>query len=107
MSACSTTPKENPTVRYQCEQGTELNVVFNHTYVSHVRGGRHGIHRVEKRITGAMVTLADGTQLDLIAQRVTTGFSASDGRHTFSGNGHEAVWSVGRMAGEKCDVAPL
>jgi hypothetical protein len=107
MSACASTPKQNPTVQYQCEQGTELSVVFNHTYVSIVRGGRSGMHRVEKRLTGATVTLADGTQRELTAQRVTVGFSASDGRYTLSGKDGEALWSTGRMAGEKCKVVPL
>jgi membrane-bound inhibitor of C-type lysozyme len=106
ISACATTPKENPTVRYQCERGTELSVVFNHTYVSVVRGGRNSMHRVEKRITGATVTLDDGTQLDLTAQRVTIGFSASNGLYTFSGKDNQATWAIGRMAAEKCTVVP-
>jgi membrane-bound inhibitor of C-type lysozyme len=107
VSSCATTPKANPAVQYQCDRGTELSVVFNHTYVSVVRGGRNSMHRVEKRITGVIVTLADGTQLELTPQRVTIGFSASNGKYTFSGKGNEAIWSVGKMAPEKCTTATL
>jgi hypothetical protein len=63
------------------------------------------MHRVEKRMTGVTVTLADSTQLKLTPQRVTIGFSASNGIHTFSGKGNEATWSVGKMASEKCTAA--
>jgi hypothetical protein len=104
VSACASTPKPNPVVYYQCDRGTELSVVFNHTYVSIVRGGRHSMHRVEKRITGANVTLADGTQHELTAQRVTTGFSASNGKYTFSGKDNEATWAVGSISAEKCTI---
>ncbi len=107
IGACATTPKVNPAVQYQCERGTQLSVVFNHTYVSIVRGGRNSMHRVEKRITGASVTLADATVLELAAQKVASGFLVSNGRYTLSGQNNEAFWSVGRMAAEKCTLFPL
>ncbi|PPC95274.1 MAG: hypothetical protein CTY33_00550 [Methylotenera sp.] len=107
ISACATTPKANPVVQYQCERGTQLSVVFNHTYVSVVRGGRNSMHRVEKRTTGASVTLADGTSLELPAQKVTSGFSMSNGKYTLRGKDSEASWSVGRMAAENCTSVPL
>lgn len=79
-----------------------MSVVFNYTYVSVVRGGRNGMHRVEKRLTGASLTLADGTLLELPAQKIAAGFMVSNGQYTLRGKGREATWSVGKMAAENC-----
>lgn len=103
ITACATTSKVNPAVQYQCDFGTQLSVVFNHKYVQIVRGGRGGMHRMEKRITGATVTLPDTTILELPSQKVTSGFRVSNGQYTLWGKGNNATWAVGRKALEQCE----
>jgi membrane-bound inhibitor of C-type lysozyme len=107
LSACATTPTVNPTVQYACDLGTQLTVVLNHKYVPVVRGGRGGTHRMEKRITGATVTLPDGTTLELPAQKVTSGFKVTNGQYTLWGKGDNATWAVGRKAIEQCTLTTL
>jgi membrane-bound inhibitor of C-type lysozyme len=106
LSACATTPTVNPTVQYTCDLGTQLSVVLNQKYVSIVRGGRGGTHYLEKRITGATVTLSDGTVLELPAQKVASGFKVSNGQYTLWSKGNAATWTVGRKAIEQCMQTP-
>ncbi len=106
VSACATTPTVKPTVQYQCDFGTQLSVVFNHQYQSVVRGGRGGSHYMVKKLTGATVTLADGTRLDLPAQKVSSGFQVSNGQYTLWGKEDSANWAVGRKAIEQCKLTP-
>gem|GEM_PF-833596 len=105
-TACATTPKANPIAQYQCDMGTQLSVEFNHKFVPIVRGGRGGTHRMEKRLTGATVTLPDATVLELPSQTVTSGFKVTNGQYTLWGKGDNATWAVGRKAIEQCTRMP-
>ena len=102
LGACATTPTVSPVVQYQCNLGAHLNVMFNHKYVSVVRGGRGGTHYMQKRLSGASVTLVDGTILELPAQKVASGFMVSNGQYTLRGKANEANWAVAGMAVEEC-----
>jgi membrane-bound inhibitor of C-type lysozyme len=104
VSGCATTPTPNPVMQYQCDGGTQLNVVLNQKYVSIVKGGRGGTHYMQKRLYSASVTMADGTMLELPAQKVTSGFFVSNGQYTLRGKGSEAKWAVAGMAVEECVV---
>jgi membrane-bound inhibitor of C-type lysozyme len=102
LGACATTPTVSPSVQYHCSQGAQLNVMFNHKYVSVVRGGRGGTHYMQKKFIGASVTLVDGTLLELPAQKVASGFMVSNGQYTLRGKGSEAKWAVVGAAEEEC-----
>ncbi len=105
ISACAVTPTLTPVAHYQCERGTTLQVVFKEIREAKIiNGGRNAKHRIDKKVTTAFVTLADGTTLELPAQKVATGFMVSNGRYTFRGKGNAATWAVGRMAEEQCTL---
>lgn len=107
LSACALSPTLTPAAYYQCERGTELQVVFKEITVSKkTGGGRNTQHRLEKKRTTAFVTLNDGTALELPVQKVASGFMFSNGRYTLRGKGNEAMWAVGRMVEEQCTLKP-
>lgn len=104
LNGCATTSEPTPPLLFQCDRGTTLNVQLRTVDVSVMRGGRNAFPRVEKRTTGANVTLTDGTALELTAQKVASGFKVSDGHHTLWSKGNVASWTVGRTSIEQCQL---
>jgi len=104
ISACATTPKVTKTMHYACDRGTNFSVTYTEKGISTVRGGRNSMPRYEIRNVAANITLADGTLITLPVQKTASGFMYSNGKHTFRGEGNEAMWSVGRMLAERCEV---
>lgn len=103
-SACTLTPQAQPEVTYQCNRGTALSVIFKEIPISKIRGGRNAGHSTTQRVQSALITLSNGNTLELSAQNVASGFMVSNGRYTLRGKGSEALWTVGRMAEEKCAI---
>jgi len=104
ISACATTPKAIKTTHYACDRGTNFSVTYTEKGISTVRGGRNSMPRYEIKNVAANITLADGTLITLLVQKTASGFMYSNGKHTFRGEGNEAMWSVGRMLAERCEV---
>jgi len=104
ISACATTPKAIKTTHYTCDRGTNFSVTYTEKGISTVRGGRNSMPRYEIRNVAANITLADGTLITLPVQKTPSGFMYSNGKHTFRGEGNEAMWSVGRMLAERCEI---
>lgn len=106
FSGCATQPEAVKPLHFQCDRGTNFSVVFVEKGVTTTRGGRGSIPRYEIKNVAATVTLADGTQLDLPAQKAASGFMYSNGQYTLRGKGNEATWAVGRMLAEYCVLKP-
>lgn len=104
VGACATTPKATKTTHYACDRGTNFSVTYTEKGISTVRGGRNSMPRYEIKNVAANITLADGTLITLPVQKTTSGFMYSNGKHTFRGEGNEAMWSVGRMLAERCEI---
>lgn len=105
ISACAVTPTFSTASHYQCEQGTELRVVFKETREAKIiNGGRNAKHRIEKKVTHAFVTLMDGTEVELSAQKVASGYMFSNGQYTLKGKGNSASWAAGKMVEEQCSL---
>lgn len=102
LSACATTPDTSPILNYQCDMGSSLSVKLRYVDVTVMRGGKSAIPRFERRVSGAFVTIAGGTELNLVAQKVASGFKVSDGYHTLWAKGDAAAWTVGRSTIEQC-----
>jgi membrane-bound inhibitor of C-type lysozyme len=85
MGACSTSPSQTTdTVRYQCDRGTQLSVLYKQDQDM------------------AVIQLEDGTSIELPASPAASGFLYTNGRYALRGKGNEAQWSIGRMAAETC-----
>ncbi|WP_189488584.1 MliC family protein [Asticcacaulis endophyticus] len=95
LSACATMPSAPPPppppplgapsadgIPYTCADGTSFVISFTPD--------------------AAIVTLADGTQLQLKQQPVASGMWYTSGKHEFRGKGSEATWGVGRMVPTQC-----
>jgi membrane-bound inhibitor of C-type lysozyme len=106
IGACATLPADAKSVHYQCDRGTELSVTFTKKGFTTMRGGKNAIRIYEEKNVAANITLADGTLITLPVQKVASGFMYSNGKYTFRGKGDEAMWSVGRMAAERCEIQP-
>lgn len=104
ISACVTPPKAEKSTHYSCDRGTNISVTYTEKGFTTVRGGRNSIPRYEIKKVAANITLADGTVMTLPVQKTVSGFMYSNGRHTFRGDGNEAMWSVGKMLAERCEI---
>jgi len=105
LSACATAPKAK-NIAYSCDRGTQFTVTYIKKGFTTMRGGKNSFHRYEERNVAADVTLADGTNMTLPAQKVNSGFMFSNGRYTLSGDGNKASWAVGKMLSESCYTNP-
>ncbi len=106
ISACATNATGEKSVRYLCDRGTDLHVGYTKKGFTTMRGGRNSMHRYEERNVAANITLQDGTLIILPVQKAASGFMFSNGRYTFSSQNNEVMWSVGKMAAERCEVRP-
>ncbi len=106
FSACTTKPELKKIVHYQCERGSAFSVTFIEKGVTTVRGGRNSMPRYAVKKVAANVTLADGTLVTLPAQKVSSGFMYSNGQYTLRGNDDQAMWSVGKLLAELCEIKP-
>ena len=104
ISACVTPPKVEKPTHYACDRGTNFSVTYTEKGFTTVRGGRNSTPRYEIKNVAANITLADGTLITLPVQKTASGFMYSNGKHTFRGEGNEAMWSVGRMLAERCEI---
>ncbi|WP_020168096.1 MULTISPECIES: MliC family protein [Methylotenera] len=104
ISACVTAPKAAKPTHYACDRGTSFSVTYTEKGFTTVRGGRNSMPKYEVKNVAANVTLADETLITLPVQKTASGFMYSNGRHTFRGEGSEAMWSVGRMLAERCEI---
>lgn len=104
ISACTTKPIEKKPRYYACDRGTNFNVTYTEKGFTTVRGGRNSMPKYEIKNVAANITLADGTFITLPVQETASGYMYSNGKHTFRGEGNEAMWSVGRMLAEQCEV---
>lgn len=69
-------------IKYACEDGTALTVVFSETT--------------------AEVTIPDGSKISLPQQQAASGFWYSNGRYELRGKGEELQFAIGRMAPVTC-----
>lgn len=104
IGACMTSPKIAKPTHYVCDRGTGFSVTYTEKGFTTVRGGRNSMPKYELKNVAANITLSDGTLITLPVQKTSSGFMFSNGRHTFRGEGNEAMWSVGRMLAERCEV---
>lgn len=104
IGACVTSPKIAKPTHYVCDRGTGFSVTYTEKGFTTVRGGRNSMPKYELKNVAANITLSDGTLITLPVQKTSSGFMFSNGRHTFRGEGNEAMWSVGRMLAERCEV---
>lgn len=106
IAACASKPEVAKSVHYQCDRGTNFSVTFIEKGFTKIRGGRNSIPRYEVKNVAADILLADGTLMKLPVQETGSGFMYSNGRYTLRGKGNEAMWSVGKMAAERCVANP-
>lgn len=106
IGACSTKPTVVKNIHYECDRGSSLNVTFTEKGVTTVHGGRNSMPKYEVKKVAANVTLSDNTLITLPMQKAASGFMYSNGKFTLRGKGDEAMWSVGRMLAEHCEVKP-
>lgn len=79
----STEAKAN-VVKYVCDRGTQLKATFS----ADGENVKISTQSVENLVIPSQVT--------------GSGFLYSNGRYELRGKGNEALWSVGRMAAERC-----
>lgn len=82
VAACGEKKEAVPVANYVCEDGSTLSVRFEPE--------------------AAIVTLENGTELNLPQQRAASGMWYSSGTHELRGKGDEATWGIGRRVPVQC-----
>lgn len=81
LAACGE-KEATPVANYVCEDGSKFTVRFEPE--------------------AAIVTLENGTELNLPQQRAASGMWYSSGTHELRGKGDEATWGIGRRVPTQC-----
>lgn len=109
LTACATstpinTQPDQLDVVYKCEDGTILNVSFVERGYTTIHGGKHYKRRYHEKAPAAIVNVGDNQTVTLIQEVSGSGFIYSNERYSLHSKGNEAIWTVGKMAGEHCTL---